>query len=141
MSKTIEYITYDSKYPVKCPDCKKTAKNCQCVEYVIVYDVETVKGQVFADNIATDPVRGQQVRVWQPRANARRWSSPTYVDGFLVLTFTGDANYDMIRHAVDAGTFNCFDFKDVEGCHVPAFHKDISRRFGFLRRGKDALRK
>jgi hypothetical protein len=128
----------EKELPAKCRTCKKAPKNCDCVEFVLR---PTERGMVvLADNIATEPVRGQESRTWQPRANARVWRSPTYVDGYPVLYLTDETLLDRVKAEIKAGSFNPFDYEEVGGANVPRFHKDLVRRFAFLRRARQRSR-
>lgn len=127
----------DKEIPVKCRKCKKAPRNCECVEYELV-SVSEGHWRVLASNIATDPVRGQEARTWQPRANARVWRSPTYVDAYPVLNLTDPKLAAKVKEEIEAGTFNPFNYAEVENAKIPSFHKEHVRRFAFLRRAQRA---
>lgn len=125
----------EKEIPVKCRKCRKSPKNCDCVEYELV-SVSEGRWRVLASNIATEPVRGQEARTWQPRANARVWRSPTYVDGYIVLYLTDGLVAARVKEEIDSGEFNPFYYEGVYGARLPEFPKEIIRRFAFLRRAR-----
>lgn len=128
----------EKEIPVKCKKCRKTPKNCDCAEYRVELAAgnSSAYAYVYADNVATEPTRGEQVGTWQPRANARIWRRPQYVDSIIVLYLHNAELYDRVKAEIEAGTFNPFNYKNVEGARVPDFPKENIRRFAFLRRAK-----
>lgn len=120
-------------YPVRCPDCRKTPRNCPCYEYRMA----GINGQVglFVDNVATEPVRGQEARTWQARRNARIWRAPTYVDEYGPIMYIKDeALLAEIDEKIKNRTFFVLDYEKREGCRVRKFERDLLRRLPFLRR-------
>lgn len=120
---------------VKCRSCKKSPRNCICYEFRI----QGVNHQVYVyvDNVATEPVRGQEARTWQPRRNAKVWRSPTYVDAYgPVMQITDETILAEIDEKIKNKTFYLMDYKDVEGCNVREFDRSLVRRLPFLRRAR-----
>lgn len=120
---------------VKCRDCKKSPRNCTCYEFRI----QGVDGKVcvYVDNVATEPVRGQEARTWQPRRNAKVWRSPTYVDAYgPVMYITDEAVLAEVDEKIKNGEFSLMDYKEREGCRVRNFERDLVRRMPFLRKAR-----
>lgn len=123
-----------SDYPVRCPDCRKTPRNCTCYEYRVI-KVEDSLWWVMVDAVATEPVRGQEARTWQARRNARIWRAPTYVDEYGPICYINDeALLAEINDKIKNRTFFVLDYEKREGCRVRKFERDLLRRLPFLRR-------
>lgn len=118
--------------PVKCRTCKKTPKNCKCFEYRL--EIENNMVYLYVDNVATDPVRNEEVGTWQARRNARIWRRPQYVDGFgpiLVFDRTDALN---VQEEIDDGKFYLLNYENRDGYIIPRIEKGLKKRLGFLRK-------
>lgn len=129
------------RYPVRCPGCRKTPRNCLCYEY----EVELLKkpdnlikspvARVWVHNMAMLPVRGEITGTWQARANAKIWRRPVFVDGFgPVLYLYADELVDEVKKAIENSEFNLLDYINREDCHVREFNRDHKRSLPILRR-------
>lgn len=117
----------------RCRSCRKKPANCHCYEYRL--EIENNRGIVYIDNLAMEPVRGEDTGTWQLRKNGRVWRRPTYVDAFGPICILDKV--DMIAEAeqtISEGTFNVDNYKEVAGCRVTEYERDISRKLPFLRR-------
>lgn len=118
----------------KCMTCRKRPRNCRCFTYRIT---PGSGGQfaVLVDNVATEPVRGEEVGVWQPRRNAKMWIRPQFVDGIHVLYFR-EENLNEIKEAIENETFFVEDYAGREGIRIPSFDRNYKQRLPFFRRAR-----
>lgn len=133
--------TSEVKYPLRCWVCRKKPRNCICFEYRIESEGLHWKALVYVDNVCMEPVKGEAVRTWQARRNARIWSRPKMIDGFgpvLYIRLGPNAIelQEKIRKEIEEKTFHLDNWREVEGVSVRKFEKEM-KKLPFLRKQKE----
>ena len=96
---------------------------------------------IFADNVATEPVRGEEVGFWQPRRNARIWRRPQFIDGILLLTTNDPEIANKIDHEIKQNQFHILNWVGREGVRVPQYDKNMAKRLAIFRKPRKSRRK